>query len=72
MNMALAKIELAKMEHLDAFKSYVDECVVDGIVLYEFILSHYERYLSKRIAYAIMLQVHCTGHHFIMQVDFLE
>ncbi|MDX2319829.1 MAG: GNAT family N-acetyltransferase [Moritella sp.] len=52
MNMALAKIELAKMEHLDAFKSYVDECVVDGIVLYEFILSHYERYLSKRIAYA--------------------
>ncbi|PKH09686.1 GNAT family N-acetyltransferase [Moritella sp. Urea-trap-13] len=45
-------IELAKIEHLNAFKSYVDECVDDGIILYEFILSHYERYLSKRIAYA--------------------
>ncbi|MFT5808662.1 MAG: putative acetyltransferase [Moritella dasanensis] len=62
MNKALAKtelittelvtIELAKMAHLEAFKSYVDECVDDGIILYEFILSHYERYLSKRIAYA--------------------
>jgi len=48
----LIVIEPAKMEHLEAFKSYVDECVADGIVLYEFILSHYERYLSKRIAYA--------------------
>ena len=46
------KIELANMEHLNAFKSYVDECVADGIVLYEFICSHYEGYLKKRIAYA--------------------
>ncbi|PHR88932.1 MAG: GNAT family N-acetyltransferase [Moritella sp.] len=46
------KIELANIEHLSAFKSYVDECVADGIVLYEFIFSHYEGYLKKRIAYA--------------------
>ena len=46
------KIEMASMAHLNAFKSYVDECVTDDIVLYEFILSHYARYLSKRIAYA--------------------
>ena len=32
----------------------------------------WESSYCKRIAYAIMLQVHCTGHHFIMQVDFLE
>lgn len=46
------KIELANMVHLDAFRSYVDECVADGIVLYEFIFSNYARYLNKRIAYA--------------------
>ena len=46
------KIELAHMEHLTAFKSYVDECVDDGISLYEFIFNNYEGYLNKRIAYA--------------------
>jgi len=42
----------ASMSHLTAFKSYVDECVNDGISLYEFIFSNYEGYLKKRIAYA--------------------
>lgn len=46
------KIELADVSHLTAFKSYVDECVADGIVLYEFIFSNYASYLNKRIAYA--------------------
>jgi len=46
------KIELAHMEHLAAFKSYVDECVDDGISLYEFIFNNYAGYLNKRIAYA--------------------
>ncbi|QUM77446.1 GNAT family N-acetyltransferase [Moritella sp. 24] len=47
-----AKIELANITHLTAFKSYVDECVDDGIVLYEFIFNNYAAYLKKRIAYA--------------------
>lgn len=46
------KIEAANISHLNAFKSYVDECVADGINLYEFIFSNYEGYLKKRIAYA--------------------
>ncbi|SGY87934.1 GNAT family N-acetyltransferase [Moritella viscosa] len=46
------KIELAHMDHLTAFTSYIDECVDDGIILYEFIFSNYEGYLKKRIAYA--------------------
>jgi len=50
--MQFATIERANITHLDAFKSYVDECVEDGIVLYEFIFSNYASYLYKRIAYA--------------------
>ena len=46
------KIELADMAHLAAFTSYVDECVDDGISLYEFIFNNYAGYLKKRIAYA--------------------
>ncbi|QFI36717.1 GNAT family N-acetyltransferase [Moritella marina ATCC 15381] len=46
------KIELADASHLTAFKSYVDECVTDGIVLYEFIFNNHATYLNKRIAYA--------------------
>jgi len=46
------KIERANLAHLTAFKSYVDECVDDGINLYEFIFSNYAGYLKKRIAYA--------------------
>jgi len=52
MNLEFAKFELAKIEHLNAFKNYVDECVADGISLYEFIFSNYASYLKKRIAYA--------------------
>ncbi|MFT6926246.1 MAG: putative acetyltransferase [Psychromonas sp.] len=47
-------MEVTKVDirHLDAFKVYADECINDGLALYDSAENAHEVYLKKRIAYA--------------------